>query len=131
MMPVVYINCSGTPFLRDIMRRRKLDETRTRDTLRAVTGVRVYLAETGNGPAVVRCMATIHPGRRIESLRQWRALRSRTRVPVGSRYDWKPGTIVKWAYAVADVVPVTPFLLPSDAVRHGRVWAEYNEQEEK
>lgn len=124
MIPVVYINCSSAPFIRQIMRRVKIDETRSRDMLRAVTGRPVYLAESGNGPAMVRCMATIQPGRRIDSLRLWRSLRSRHRVPVGDTYDWKPGTRCRWAYEITDVVPVPPFPVP-DGVMHGRVWREY------
>lgn len=126
MIPVVYINCHSVPFVRLIMGRTKLDETRTRDMLRAVVGRPVYVAETGNGPATVRCMVTFLPGREITSARDWKRNRNRHRVPVGSKYDWRAETRKKWAYEIADVIPVEPFT-PPEGVRHGRVWMEYDE----
>ena len=59
MVPVVFINCSRIPFIDLIMARRKTMETRSRDTLRALVGQRVYLAETGHRRPVIRCSAII------------------------------------------------------------------------
>ena len=122
-VPVVFINCARHPFLDQIIRRRKLDETRTRDTLRALVGVRAYLAETGRGPSLVRCSAIIGAPLVARSRKEWNALRSRHRVPRGSQYDWHPWTKVKYLYPLLDVVTCSPFH-PAEGVRHGRVWME-------
>lgn len=125
MIPVVYINCQRVPFVDLIMEQLKLDETRTRNTLRAVVGQRVLLAETGHGPAVCRCYAVIREPVPVRSRKEWNRLRSRHRVPSGSRYDWQPGTKVKYLYPVSGVIPCSPFM-PLEGVRHGYVWMEYN-----
>ena len=121
--PVLFINCARHPFLDLIIRRRKLDETRSRDTLRALVGLRVFLAETGRGRSLCRCSAVIGAPLVARSRKEWNALRSRHRVPRGSQYDWKPWTKVKYLYPVLDVVACTPFH-PQEGVRHGRVWME-------
>lgn len=128
MVPVVFINCSSAPFIDDIINGRKTYETRTRDTLRALVGRRVLLAETGhNGRPVVRCSAVITCSAQIDDRETWRKLRRFTRVPSGSRYDWKPGTRRKFVYGLSGVVPCWPFI-PPEGVRHGRVWMEYIEK---
>lgn len=129
MIPVVFINCSAAPFLLYIMQLLKLYETRTRDTLRNVTGCRVYLAETGkHGPPVIRCSAILLPAVVVRDRATWRRMRRKTLVPTCSAYDWNAKTSVKYLYRITDVQPVPePFQLPVDAVRHGRVWAEYME----
>lgn len=122
-VPVVFINCSRHPFLDQIIRRRKLDETRTRNTLRALVGLRVYLAETGRGPSMCRCSAVIGAPLVAHSRKEWNALRARHRVPRGSAYDWKPWTKVKYLYPILDVIKCTPFH-PQEGIRHGLVWME-------
>lgn len=124
-MPVVFINCSRFPFIDWIMHRRKLDETRTRNMLRALIGQRVYLAETGNGRPLCRCTAVIGEPVPIRSRKDWDRLRPRHRVPVGSQYDWQPETTVKYLYPISDVWPCAPFT-PSEGIRHGRIWMECN-----
>ena len=124
MTPVVFINCRELPFLDDILAGRKTIETRTRDTLRSVAGQRVYLAETGHGRPVIRAVAVIGWGRKMDRI-DWECLRKRTCIPVGSRYDWQPDTRVKYGYTLFDVTPIIPFT-PPEGVRHGRVWMEYN-----
>ena len=125
MIPVVFINCSRLPFIDWIMSRLKLDETRTRNMLRAVVGQRVYLAETGKGQPLCRCTAVIGEPVPIRSRAAWERLRSEHRVPAGSQYDWQPETTVKYLYPISDVRPCFPFTPPED-VRHGRVWMEFN-----
>ena len=122
-VPVVFINCSRHPFLDQIMRRRKLDETRTRNTLGALAGQRAYLAETGHGPSMCRCFAVIGAPVVARSRKEWNALRSRHRVPRGSMYDWKPWTKVKYLYPLTGVIACDPFH-PQEGVRHGRAWME-------
>ena len=130
MIPVVFINCSSVPFLDDILAGKKTIETRTRDTLRTVSamGRRVYLAETGHGRPVIRASAVIGSGRPVDRS-DFDCVRIRTCIPVGSRYDWQPGTKVKYCYQLYDVRPVEPFT-PPEGVRHGRVWMEYTPAEE-
>lgn len=123
MTPIVYVN--GRSFVDDIMNRLKTDETRTRNMLRALVGLRVYIAETGSGPSMVRCSCVIKSVLVIRSRAQWDRLRRRHRVPEGSRYDWKPETKVKYLYRLTHVRRVNPFH-PPEGVRHGRVWMEYN-----
>ena len=123
-VPVVFINCSRFPFLDLIIDEYKLDETRTRNTLRAVVGKRVLLAETGHGrPPLVRASAVIGAPVVIRSREEWDRLRSRHRVPAGSAYDWTPSTTVKYLYPITGVVACRPFT-PAEGVRHGRVWME-------
>lgn len=124
MTPVLFINCSRVPFLDLIMSRRKTFETRTRDTLRALVGQRVYLAETGNGRPTVRCSAVIRPPVVVCDRHTWDVMRKSTCVGVGSPYDWKPDTKAKYLYPISAVVPCDPFT-PPDGTRHGRVWMEY------
>lgn len=125
MIPVVFVNCRRQPFVSDIAARRKLIETRTRNTLRAVAGRRVYIAETGNGSPVVRCSAMIGHPVPVRSMEGWEQYRELACIPAGSQYDWKPETVVKWLYPLYNVEPIAPFVPPED-VRHGRVWMEYN-----
>jgi len=126
MIPVVFINCSLHPFLDMIMADVKLDETRTRNTLRSVTGSRVLFAETGRGrKPLVRCSAVLLDPIVVRSRETWDMLRNSHCVPAGSKYDWQPWTKVKYLYPIINVVPVVPFV-PPEGVRHGRTWMEYN-----
>lgn len=126
-VPVVFINCSRHPFLDQIISRRKLDETRTRNMLGALVGLRAYLAETGRGPSLCRCSAVIGAPLVARSRKEWNALRSRHRVPRGSAYDWQPWTKVKYLYPLTDVIACDPFH-PPEGVRHGRVYMTYNDK---
>ena len=128
MTPVIFINTTSSPFVDDIIDGRKTYETRTRNTLKSLLnwalGERVLIAETGHGDPVVRCSAVIDCYWDVRSEAGWNHLRNAHRVPVGSEYDWKPDTKVKWLYHLTDVKPVVPFRLGPDCRRHGRVWAE-------
>lgn len=123
MIPVVFINCSRFPFISLILAGLKLYETRTRNTLQALVGQRVYLAETGRGRPVVRASAVITEAFPVYSYNTYRKLRKAARITPGSKYDWKRGTKIKWFYELSDVQPVDPFI-PPEGVRHGRVWME-------
>lgn len=125
MIPVVFINCRLFPFIAWIISGKKLYETRTRDTLRALVGRRVYLAETGrSGRPVVRCSVYIDHSMTVDK-GCWRRLRFLHRVPSKSVYDWQPWTHKKVLYRLTDVLPCDPFT-PPEGARHGRVWMEYN-----
>ena len=132
MTPVIFINCSREPFVNWIMDGLKQYETRTRNTLKSLLtwalGERILIAETGHGDPVIRCSAIIDEVIAVYTHEQWEEYLQFTWIPVGSEYDWKPNTKVKWLYHLKDVQPVKPFLLPRSCRRHGRVWAEYREE---
>ena len=127
-MNVVYINCDLIPFVDRIISFDKIIETRTRNMLRALVHKRVLLAETHRGMRpVCRCLATIGTPMEIRSREEWERFRPLACIPAGSKYDWQPGTHVKWLYPVYDVQPIAPHTIPEDAnvTRHGRTWLEY------
>ena len=124
MTPVIFINCKSEPFVDDIIALLKQYETRSRNTLGRFCGDRVLLAETGKGRPLVKCSAVIDHYVEVYSREKWEEFLERSWVPVGSKYDWKPDTKVKYLYHLSDVRPVTPFLAP-EGRRHGRVWMEY------
>ena len=127
MTPVVFINCKEQPFVDQIICGRKWYETRTRNTLGGLTNRRVFLAETGHGVPVVKCSAVLHDAVEVRTERQWNFyFKPLTCIPVGSKYDWKPDTKVKYCYYLSDVEPVKPWFVP-DGKRHGRVWREVEE----
>ena len=132
MTPVIFINSKDCPFVDLIMDGRKTYETRTRNTLRSLLqwslGERILIAETGHGAPVIRCSAVIDHFGAVYTEDRWNDLRKVHCVPVGSSYDWKPDTKVKWLYHLTDVRPVDQFQLPQSCRRHGRVWAEYREE---
>ena len=128
MTPVIFINCTESPFIDDIMSGLKQYETRSCNSLKALLswalGERVLLAETGKGAPLVRCSAVIDQVVSVHTREAWEEYLQYTWVPVGSSFDWKPDTKVKWLYHLTDVRPVVPFRIGSDCRRHGRVWAE-------
>ena len=127
MIPALFINCRKQKFIDQIMALDKEYETRTRNTLKSLMethlGERILLAETGNGQPLVRCSAVIDHIIAVYTPEQWEKYRKLAQIPVGSEYDWKPETTVKWLYHLSDVQPVDPFRL-TEGVRHGRVWME-------
>lgn len=128
MTPVLFINCKKHPFVEWIGGGLKLYETRTRNTLKSLLdfalGERILLAETGDGQPLVKYSAVIDEVIAVHTREQWEKYLQYTWIPVGSEYDWKPDTKVKWLYHLTDVKPVVPFRLGPDCRRHGRVWAE-------
>ena len=131
MFKVVYINCDVVPFLDRIMALGdepvKDLETRTRNMLRAVLDSPVLLAETrcGRRP-IIRCWATFGQPVVVRSRDELETYLKRACIPAGSRYDWQPGTKVKYLYPIRNVRPCAPHVIPKDApiIRHGRTWAE-------
>lgn len=128
MIPAVFINCRQHPFAQEILSGRKLYETRTRNMLGRFLGDRILIVETGNGSPLVVGSAMIDCIISVRTRPAWNRYRQDACIPVGSSYDWQPDTKVKWLYRLKDVRKVDPFPLPQDARRHGRVWAEYNEE---
>lgn len=125
MTPVLFINCSAAPYIALILRRSKIYETRTRDTLRRLVGLRVLLAETGrSGRPIIKGSAIIGAPLEITDADTWNQYRKLTRVPLESIHDWKDTTRRKYLYPLIDVRPLDPFPAP-EGIRHGRVWMEY------
>lgn len=127
---VLFVNCSRHPFIELMIGGLKLYETRTRHTLKSLLswadGERILLAETGRGDPLVRCSAVIDQVIAVHTQEEWEDYLQFTWIPVGSEYDWKPTTKVKYLYHLSDVLPLArPFRLPHGCRRHGRVWAEY------
>ena len=123
-IPVVFINCTEFPYIDAILKGRKRYETRSRDTLGALVGRTVLIAETGHGKPRVYCEAMIGDVIEVKSYHEFDMWRHYTRVPEFSSHDWKETTRVKYLYELLHVTPVKPFDVP-DGVRHGRVWMEY------
>lgn len=124
-LPVVFINCRLFPFIAWIISGLKVYETRSRDTLHALVGRRVYLAETGHGRRpVVRCSVLIDHSITCDR-GTFQVLRCLHRVPSESVYDWQPWTRKKVLYRLVDVQPCDPFPAP-EGRRHGRVWMDYD-----
>ena len=99
----IYIHqTAAAPYADDIARRVKTIETRTRDMLGRLVGQRVLLIRTRDGhPADIVGSAVI-------ACKRWRtaaeldAIRDRTRIPAGDRYDCKG--LGKWCYDMADAI---------------------------
>ena len=127
MIPVVFINCHLFPFVALILRRLKLYETRTRNTLRSLIGQRVILAETGRGAPLARCMVTIGDPLVARNREAWDACRKWTCIDDDSPYNWTDDTKVKYMYPLYDIQPLQPFRVP-EGIRHGRVWMEYTQE---
>ena len=125
MTPVIFINCDEQPFVKDIMGGLKQYETRNKNTLGQFLGQRVLLAETRHGKLpVVKCSAVIAEVVSVHSKEEWDEYLEVSWIPVGSKYDWRPDTKVKWLYLLKDIKAVPQFLLGKECRRHGRVWAE-------
>ena len=125
MTPVIFINCTVEPYVDDIMSYLKQYETRTRNTLGRFLGERILLAETGNGRPLIKCSVVIDEIISVTTKEDWDEYLGQTWIPVGSIHDWQPDTKIKWLYHLTDVKPVAePFRLPTECIRHGRVWAE-------
>ena len=125
MIICIGINSSSTPFMRLIGTRQKILETRGKNMLGSLVGQRVLLCETKQGGYLAMYSAVIRSARPVLSWEEWDWLRPQHCVPVGNKYDWKPGTRVKWVYEISGLRRLHPFLVP-EGVRHGRTWMEYN-----
>ena len=130
MIPVLFINCVRERFVDWIIGGLKQYETRTKNMLKSFLetyiGKRILIAEAGRGDPLVRCSAVIDQVIAVYDQATWDDYLEQTWIPVGSKYDWKPSTKVKYLYHLKDVHPVAkPFRLPRSCRRHGYVWAEY------
>ena len=127
MIPIIWVNCSRHPFLKQIADRSKVYETRTRNMLGRFLGERVLFCETGTGMNLVRCSAVISEIVEVRSQWEWiQHYRKPSCIVPFSEYDWQPGTKVKWLYKLTDVRPVLVPFTPPEERRHGRVWMEFH-----
>lgn len=125
MTPIIFINCDKEPFVDDIIGYLKQYETRNRNTLGRFLDEPVLLAETKRGrKPVVKALAVIDQIVSVTTKESWEEYLEQTWIPIGSEYDWKPDTKIKWLYHLKHVFPCTPFI-PPEGRRHGRVWMEY------
>ena len=122
-IPAVYINCRRYPFIDQIMNIDKTYETRSRNTLKRFLGRRVFLIETGKGKNLVRCSAYIDEIVECYTKEAYEQYRPFHAVPVGSDYDWKPGTKKKVLYHLSYIHPLKNPFTP-EGTRHGRTWME-------
>ena len=119
----IYINCKTEPFIRDILSRRKPEETRPYDTLHAVTGKRVAIIETGTSrTGIIRGYATI-TGSRVVSYDDVSARKSAC--IYGTPYDIMPGE-TKVFYKLSSVMACKPYPLPENHINHGRSFTEFS-----
>lgn len=122
-MEIIFINTQRFAFVDDIIAKRKVYETRCRNTLGGLVGHRVFIAETGHGKPVVRCSAVIENVMKVTRYDEWEMMRKLHRVPEGCKYDWNSHTSQKYLYELTEVTPCEPFV-PAEGKRHGRVWME-------
>ena len=112
------------PYARKIVSGEKTYETRTRNTLQKVLDERIAIVETGNGkPMVVGyTILTEHGYCAAEDFDDW--MRLICCIPKGSKYDCHGKG--KWLYTVIKPEETAPYPLPPNAIRHGRVWCEFD-----
>lgn len=97
-MIILFINCKLFPFVDLIIKGLKTYETRNRNTLKALLGKRVFIAETGKGKKpVVRCCCTIAGMVTVTDRKTYNRYRKFAQIEKKSTYDWNSKT-VKNAY---------------------------------
>lgn len=107
---------------------QKTIETRNRDMLSALVGQRVAVVKTHRGmlpqrgPVVVGYVTIT--GKSFCAADDFQKHFSEHLVPEHSAYAPQNGR-GKWFYHIADAETCEPYVLPVDAVRHGRSWCEF------
>lgn len=123
IIPVIYINCNKYPFIEQIMKLKKLFETRNKNTLKMFVGKRVLLAETRTGKKpIVRCSCIISDVLKVTDRKTWNSYKKQTCIKKGSIYEWTKDTRQKYLYQLTDVKPVPEFI--PEGIRHGYTWLE-------
>ena len=122
-MKAVFINGKRIPYPAWIVQRWKTIETRQRNMLSAMVGERVAIAETGRNkkPVIIGYVDIVSckfcPAEEFDKYRR------ETMIPAGSEFDVKGKG--KYLYFLANAEPCEPYLLPDNAIRHGRSWCEF------
>lgn len=103
----------------------KVVETRNRDMLKSLVGKRVAIVRTrrGKNPMVIGYVTIAYKSYCYAE--DFRLNEKYHLVPEGSAYDVHGKG--KWFYWLEGAEECTPFPLPSDAVRHGMSWCEYDD----
>lgn len=129
MTPAIYVHESrAIPYASAIAARYKTIETRSRDMLGAFLGQRVLIIRTRDRhPADIVGSAVI-AAKRFYSAAELDALRDKTCIPVGSKYDCHGRG--KWGYTMTDAVRFPqPVLLSAYTIEHKtRSWALLSEK---
>ena len=124
-MIILFINCKLFPFVQWIISGLKTYETRNKNTLQSLIGRTVYLAETGKGKTpIIRCKCDITSVITVTDNTTYNRYRKYTRIKKGSVFDWNKATVKKCLYKLDNVQRCTPFELPCNVVRHGRIYCE-------
>ena len=120
----IFVNqIGGVPYALAIVMGYKPIETRSRNMLRKCVGHRVAIIQTrrGRSPLVIGyatiSSASFQTGAWLDANREL------TLIPAGSLYDNQGRG--KWCYQMENPEACQPYDLPSNAVRHGRSWCEF------
>lgn len=117
-MKVIFVNEDENPFAEWIVDGFKTVETRNKRMLSALVGERVAIASTmKNSKPVILGYVDVKAER-------WCAIeymREETRIPENSKYN----AHFKWCYFLKNPERCYPYIVPTDAVRHGRSWCEF------
>ena len=100
-------------------------ETRSRNTLGRLAWEDVAIIRTGNGRPTIIGYINFGTGTKL-NYEEFRKAERYHLVPKGSDYDCKPGSF-KWVYPVNTAHRCAPHPLPDNAIRHGRVWCEFED----
>ena len=113
----------GVKYAEAIVNGFKTVETRNKNMLSDVVGLRVAIIRTkrGKSPTIIG-YADVTSAFRLNG--KWLdGNRDKTLIPKGSKYD--TGEWAKWCYFLENAEPCEPYPLPASAIRHGRSWCEF------
>lgn len=119
----IFVNNDGVRYADAIVGGYKTIETRNRHMLRALVGKNVHIVSTSrkHKPMVIGIVGIVSaefcPADKFDEFRD------QTLIPPGSRFD--ANTRGKWMYHLTNPIPIDPYPLPADAVRHGISWCEF------
>ena len=115
----IYVN-NAHCFADLIINGSKVYETRNRNTLKKFIGTRVAIVKTGNHkkPVVIGFVNIMGV---LQS--DWIVYRRMAYI-YGTEYDCKQGEH-KYFYRLESPVKITPFPLPSNTIRHGRIFCDF------
>ena len=124
-MIILYINCKLFPFVELILSGLKTIETRNRNTLKSLIGKQVYIATTGKGKKPIVYGHCIISGCTVVTDKvTYNRYRKQTQIEKGSCYDFTSETKQKVLYHLDSVKRCTPFTVPDNVIRHGRIYCE-------
>ena len=123
-MKGIFVNQNGcVKYAEAIVKGYKPIETRGKNMLNDCVGGRVAIIRTvrNKKPMIIGYVdivkAVLHDGTWMSEHRNL------TLIPEGSKYDCNGRA--KWCYYLENPEECEPYLLPDNAIRHGRSWAEF------